>query len=271
MRAHSLVSSALACLVAALCSPARAQAPSAPAPAAVSFITCPIYRDTDAGRKSGCWLADDPVSGTRYDVTLGPVKPQVGRMLWVEGILANEPETACGGRVLAPVRVAVLPEPCPRSLLPAEGHPGRPYKSPPEQLRPADEPRTPPAPPYEPRSFSIYFEFGRDFLIYQYAELIIEKIVLYARASQASVVTIDGYAATEPVAVPTPFGLRQLREPAALAQARADMVAEALRRLGVPGSTLRITAHHAPDPTPDLEAGQLPEASKRRVLVTVTP
>lgn len=30
------------------------------------FITCPIYRDTDAGRKSGCWLVDEGVSGQRF-------------------------------------------------------------------------------------------------------------------------------------------------------------------------------------------------------------
>ena len=34
----------------------------------VRFISCPIYRDADAGRKSGCWLSDDASSGTRYDV-----------------------------------------------------------------------------------------------------------------------------------------------------------------------------------------------------------
>src|SRR5690606_361956 len=27
------------------------------------FVTCPIYRNTDAGRKSGCWLADSPDEG----------------------------------------------------------------------------------------------------------------------------------------------------------------------------------------------------------------
>ena len=232
-----------------------------------TFVACPIYRDTDAGRKSGCWLADDPSSGIRYDITLGPVKPQVGRAVLVEGITSAEPTTPCGGRVLTPVRTAVLPEPCARTIVPADAYPGRPYKSPSEQLRPASEPRTLPPPPYDTRVFTIYFELGRDFLIYQYAELILEKISLYAKASQAKLVQIDGFAATEPLRV----SARTLREPASLAEARANMVAEALRRLGVPAESLRVTWHSAPKPTHDLESGQLPEASKRRVVITVKP
>src|SRR5690606_1416098 len=50
--------------------------PAAPAPedtgAELRFVTCPIYRNTDAGRKSGCWLADSPEDGQRYDVTRSP-------------------------------------------------------------------------------------------------------------------------------------------------------------------------------------------------------
>jgi outer membrane protein OmpA-like peptidoglycan-associated protein len=232
-----------------------------------TFVACPIYRDTDAGRKSGCWLADDPSSGIRYDITLGPVKPQVGRAVLVEGITSVETTTPCGGRVLTPIRTSVLAEPCARTIVPADGYPGRPYKSPSEQLRPASEPRTSPPPPYDERVFTIYFEFGHEFLSYQYAELILEKISLYAKASQAQLVQIEGFAATDPVWV----GARVLLEPASLAEARANMVAEALRRLGVPQTSLQVASHTAPKSTSDLEAGQLPEASKRRVVITVKP
>ena len=44
----------------------------------VRFIACPIYRDTDAGRKSGCWLADERASGTRFDVSRGAVASPTG-------------------------------------------------------------------------------------------------------------------------------------------------------------------------------------------------
>lgn len=231
-----------------------------------TFITCPIYRDTDAGRKSGCWLADDP-QGVRYDVTLGAVKPQVGHLALIEGVQSGEPDSACGGRVLEPVRVAVLEDSCERQVIPADSYPGRPFKSPPEMLAPSDVPRTLPPPPYTEKVFSIYFEYDRDFLIYQYAELILEKIVLYAKASQAKRVQVVGFAATEPLAV---HG-RTLREPLTLAKSRAEMVAEALRRLGVPAASLSLTWQGAPTKTTDLEGGKLPEPSKRRVVVTVTP
>ena len=251
------------------------ETPSAPAPGkTLSFIACPVYRDTDAGRKSGCWLADDPSTGLRYDITYGQVKPQVGRAVLVEGVTTSEatdPAAACGGTVLTPVRIAVLPETCARTIIPPEGHPGRPYKSPPEQLKPLSEPRTLPPPPYDPRTFTIYFEHGRDFLIYQYAEVIIEKIVLYAKASQAKQVTIEGFAATDPWTLPSTRGPWTVREPQRLAQKRAEMVAEALRRLGVPETTMRVSWQNTTSADPTLEAGRLPEASKRRVVINVVP
>lgn len=231
-----------------------------------TFITCPIYRDTDVGRKSGCWLAEDR-EGVRYDVTHGPVKPQVGHLALIEGVLSGAPDSACGGRVLEPVRIAVLEDSCERRIIPADNYPGRPFKSPPEMLAPSDVPRSLPPPPYTEKVFSIYFEYDRDFLIYQHAELILEKIVLYAKASQAKRVRIEGFAATEPLVV---HG-RTLREPLALAKSRAEMVAEALRRLGVPDASLAVAWHGAPAKTTDLEGGKLPEPSKRRVVVTITP
>lgn len=241
----------------------------------VTFVACPAYRDTDAGRKSGCWLADDPGDGTTYDVSFGLVKPQVGRAVLVEGVPTDAPATLCGGVVLSPVRTSTLPDACPRSIIPAEDFPGRPYKSPPEQLKPASEPRTVPQGPYVAKEFTIYFEFGRDFLAYQYSELILEKIQLYVKASQARQVRIEGFAATRAFSARNgaslPGNSRQLREEYALARSRADMVAEALRRLGVAANTIQVEARGAPAATADPELGKLPEVTKRRVVITVVP
>lgn len=259
-----MISARVAIMVSLLAATQTLQAQSKPE--VQTFISCPIYRDTDAGRKSGCWLADDP-KGVRYDVTLAPVKPQVGQLALIEGVRSDAPETSCGGSVLDPVRVAVLEDSCDRKIIPADQYPGRPFKSPPEMLAPSDQPRSLPPPPYAEKVFSIFFEYGRDFLIYQHAELILEKILLYAQASRAKRVQITGFAATEPLLV---HG-RTLREPIALAKARAEMVAEALRRLGVPGASLMVAWQGAPAKTSDLEGGKLPEPSKRRVVVTVTP
>ena len=73
------------------------------------FVTCPIYRDTDAGRKSGCWLGTQVETSQRFDVSNSPDKPLVGRQMLVEGVVSNEKDI-CGGTVLQPVRISVLQE-----------------------------------------------------------------------------------------------------------------------------------------------------------------
>ena len=55
----------------------------------VRFVACPVYRDTDAGKKSGCWLADDPATGRRYDVSQSPTKPDWNFEVLVEGRVAR--------------------------------------------------------------------------------------------------------------------------------------------------------------------------------------
>ena len=235
----------------------------APEPAVVSFVGCPIYRDTDSGRKSGCWLAEDPATGVRYDVTDGPTKPQVGKLSLFEGVRTQEPDT-CGGIVLRPVRSAVLDESCPRAIIPAEQYKGRGYILPDEVMKPTWEPRALPPPPYGTKEFHIVFDFGNDFHIYQYAELILEKISLYVQASKPTSVIVTGYAATAPIEVSG----RLLAEPAALARARAEATAEALRRLGVDRKLIRIATDGDPKSIKNLQTPGL-EASKRRVTVRI--
>jgi outer membrane protein OmpA-like peptidoglycan-associated protein len=244
------------------------QPPAAPVPDAGTtrtFVACPLYRDTDMGRKSGCWLATDPANRSRYDLTWAAIKPQSGKPVLVEGVIASDADT-CGGVVLKPVRVSVLDGTCPALRVAADGYPGRPSPPPVEVLAPASVPRELPPPPYDPRDFTIYFEFGRDFLIYQHAEVILERIMLYAQASQAKRVAIHGYAATDARLI----SLRRVAENLSLAETRANMVREALLRLGLRPDQLSVEFAGSPAPT-DLEAGKLPESSKRRVTVTVTP
>ena len=100
------------------------------------FIACPIYRDTDAGRKSGCWLADDPTSGRRLDISAAPTKPDWNYEVLVEGTVAARQVDNCGGLVLEPVRVSVLPGRCARHMLPAEGYAGNKYSAPGSQRTP---------------------------------------------------------------------------------------------------------------------------------------
>lgn len=248
----------LAGLAVALAAPLLAQE-------SVTFVACPLYRDTNSGRKSGCWLADQASSGVRFDISGGRLKPQIGREALVEGV--REPgaaEDACGGVVLAPVHVAVLETRCSSVMLPAEGHKGRVYHIPVNAvLPPADAPLPLPPPPYAARQWVIEFGFRSDFLAYQYSEVILDEIGRYIQASHPRRVRVTGYAATDDYMVEG----RHFTEPAALARSRAAMVAEALQRLGLAGASLEVRSNTHPAPLTN--ARELPEPSKRRVTVDI--
>lgn len=228
------------------------------------FVTCPIYRDTDAGRKSGCWLGTQVETSERFDVSNSPDKPLVGRQMLVEGVVSNERDI-CGGVVLQPVRISVLPEPCPEIVIPAEGWPSKPSTLPPNVIAPLAVPRKLPQPPFEEKQFHLIFDYDSDFLVYQSVELTIENAALLAQASKAKRVLVTGFADTRGVEASG----RVFREPLSLAKARAEMTAEALRRMGVPAGSLHVRWQG--DPTPLAREAPMHEPSKRRVTVTVQP
>jgi outer membrane protein OmpA-like peptidoglycan-associated protein len=238
--------------------------PSAPlAQSPVSFIACPVYRDTNNGRKSGCWLATDMASGVRYDIGGGRTKPQIGRDVLVEGNLGDG-ANACGGRILLPVHVSVLQTTCSAVILPAEGFPGRVFQVPKNgYLPPADVARPLPQGPYNSRDWHIEFNFQSDFLAYQYSEVILDDAARYIRASRARHVEVTGYADTSPYAISG----RQLIEPRTLGEQRAKMVAEALLRLRVDPGILHVNWHVDPAAI-DADDG-MAEPSKRRVTIHV--
>src|SRR6188768_1568788 len=76
----------------------------------LSFVSCPIVRDT---KSVPCWLAE--YEGETYFLTLqtdvsAPVTPPwLGHQVLVEGVVSSEPRI-CGGVVLKPVHLSVLPE-----------------------------------------------------------------------------------------------------------------------------------------------------------------
>lgn len=259
------------CVIA--CLAALTLAGTALAGAGRTFIGCPVYRDTDSGPKSGCWLAIDPSSGVRYDISLGRSKPQIGHEVLVEGRLAPRMKsdapgphrTPCGGVVLSPVVDSVLPSLCPTFMLPAEGYPGRRFVLDLKKvLPPADVPEKLPPPPYRPRTWSIEFSFGSDFLQYQYSEVILDRIGRYIRASHPRRVEVLGYAVTRPRMV----GGQRLAELPRLARARARMVALALSRLGAPAAMLHVT--WADNPPPLTRQAGLAQPSRRRVDIRLS-
>lgn len=243
-----------------LCANTQAAAP----PAQVErYIACPVYRDADAGRKSGCWLATNLATGVQYDVTDALIKPILGREILVEGIVTQRDQGMCGAPILEPVFVSVLDTECKGHVIPAEGATGRRFALPAKTLQPTWVERKPPQPPYSTRDYTIYFELNSDFLLYQHSEVIIDEALTFIRASKPKHIVVTGYADT---AGSTLSG-RTLRETTALAQARADMVMEALLRLGVPKS--KLSTRTKDDPAPDTGMNGLSHASKRRAVITV--
>jgi hypothetical protein len=226
----------------------------------VRFITCPIYRDTDFGRKSGCWLADDLASGIRYDVTQSPYQPDWGHEVLVEGRVSDESPDLCGSPVLNPVRTSILEGECPRHMLPAEGYPGRKYELPPRNIAPLAVARPVPPGPYGQRRFNFYFEFDRDFLVYQYDDYLIDQAVTWIRAAKPKKLVVTGYAATTPEEVSG----RMIAESPEIARTRAEAVSITFKRLF---PTIDVETHWKLDAqvTEEPDADGIPGQSQRRV------
>lgn len=228
----------------------------------VRFISCPVYRDTDAGRKSGCWLADEPVSGARYDITPSPTKPDWNFAVLVEGRPAADPQPSlCGGVTLDPVRVSVLPDRCPRHMLPAEGYLGRAFKLPKTNLTPLSVERPPAEGPFEDRSFYLFFDLNSSFVIYQFNDFFLDEAAYWLNAAKPDRVIVTGYAVTERETVSG----RVIQEHRSIAKERADKIALALARLGIDPDAIEI--HTILNPPPFENPERVSTASRRRVEI----
>jgi hypothetical protein len=234
---------------------------------AVRFITCPVYRDADSGKKSGCWLAEDRASGVRYDVSLAPSKPDWNHEVLVEGDPSQAPPAPCGAPVLDPVRTSILAGDCTRQMLPAEGFPGRKFVLPMRNVAPMAVARAVPQGPYGPRTFHLLYDFDASFLIYQYDDYFLDAAITWMRAAKPRAVTVTGYAAT----TRTIISGRTVAETPEIARIRAEKVTEALVRLGIDPKIIKTRWHHTA-PSIDLpESDGLAEPSRRRVDITATP
>jgi hypothetical protein len=202
----------------------------------IRFVTCPIYRDTDAGRKSGCWLATDPATGIRYDVTAAPTKPDWNHAILVEGKVAPGAGDPCGGVVIEPARVSVLEDACTRHMIKAEGYKGRRFALPKRNVRPLYEARKKPAKPYVEGRFTIPFDYRSSFITYQIADYYLDATINYALDVQPARIEIAGVAQTRPDTVSG----KRLVEDGALARTRAEVVQRALILRGIPAERIRI-------------------------------
>lgn len=229
----------------------------------VRFVSCPVYRDADSGKKSGCWLADNRQSGDRFDVSLSPYKPDWNRAVLVEGRVSSAPPAPCGSTVLDPVRTSVLDAPCERHMLPAEGYPGRKFVLPKRNLDPTSVPRKAPEGPFGPRTFALFFEFDRSFVVYQYSDYLLDKAALWIATAKPKKVVITGFAATTPEDVSG----QSLAERPEVAAERAAIVAESLHRL-LPDLVIETKTELAAKVADLPDADGIPGQSQRRVEIS---
>jgi outer membrane protein OmpA-like peptidoglycan-associated protein len=232
-----------------------------------SFVTCPIFRNTERQ----CWLARS--GGVTYYIDPGTgYRPQLGFKVLVEGQATNEPKI-CGGVVLNPIHVSVLPERAPQceTILPAAGFASPPIRNNFGYVKHADDPPLPkyepgtvlglPAPPYHHLHYTVYFMFDRAFLPEGTTEVIVEAAAAYIRASKATQVTVTGYAGSSRL-----DDGHVMVETGHIAEQRAKLVADALAKLGTGGSPVdvRFIANAAP-------ADGVTDADHRKVVIEIEP
>ncbi|MEL1251317.1 hypothetical protein [Aurantiacibacter gilvus] len=189
----------------------------------LAFVACPIVKDTPS---VPCWLTEYEgelyYMGVQSDVSAPFNPPWLGHMALVEGTPSASGERICGGIVLDPVRVAVMPELSPECDQRLVAEPG--YVLPFEPRRPPGPstgrlafspppPPPPPEPPFEARTFPVYFPFEGAVNFQTPGAL--GEILDYARAVGAQRIEVTGYRAavrlTDGTVVEERSGLAELR------------------------------------------------------------
>jgi hypothetical protein len=216
-----------------------------------NFVTCPIMRDTAS---VPCWLAE--YQGEVYfltlqtDVTSPVTPPWLGHRVLVEGTLAADKPRICGGIVLEPVVLSVLPEldaSC-NTILPAEERynltfePPRPPGPSAGRLAfapaPSDAPR-PAAPSAPPRSFTLRYDFD-GLVVFRHASEL-TAILDAARARKARTIAITGHRGAVLLSDGT-----TLTERPDIARRRAEQIAELLRGAGLTDVDYRVRWNDEP-------------------------
>ncbi|MCP5146266.1 MAG: hypothetical protein H6978_15765 [Gammaproteobacteria bacterium] len=202
----------------------------------LSFISCPIVRDTAS---VPCWLTEYDgelyYMGIQTDVSAPWQPPYLGHKVLVEATVSDKPRI-CGGIVLEPINSTVMPElddSC-NTMLPAEDKyqiDFNPRPPGPSSGRLAFD-RPPPNAPAEPaelpdhQTFEITFDFDRS-ISFRHPGVMM-RIVNYAQAVNAQTIEVTGRRGATLLSTG-----ETITEGAAIAQRRAEEVASLLRGVGL--------------------------------------
>ena len=234
-----------------------------------NFVSCPIVRDTAS---VPCWLAE--YEGELYFLTLqtdvsAPVTPPwLGHRVLVEGTVSAE-SRICGGIVLKPVHLSVLPErdaSC-NTMLPAEERYNLTFEPPrppgPSKGRLAfDNARPAPPPPSAAPStneFTVPYDFDGT-VGFSHAR-VLSEILEFARAANAREIEIVGYRG----AVRLSNGQTMVEDPT-IGKRRAEQIAMLLQGAKLNAPSYKVTWHDEP-----ATATGIDDHLTRRVVVTVGP
>lgn len=235
----------------------------------ISFVSCPIVRDT---RTVPCWLSE--YEGDTYyltiqsDVSATVQPPMLGHQVLVEGVVSDA-APICGGIVLEPVRLSVMPEldaNC-STILPADEryvidfNPRPPGPSAGRLAFSPDPnaPRPPPPPKPEGRQVvDVYFDFDKGVSFRHPAEL--SSILNLAGQLPASRIEITGVRGAHRLSDGT-----LLKESDGVGQRRAEEIAGLLE-----GAGLDLDAELS-WMDGESEADGIDDWMTRRVTVVLTP
>jgi outer membrane protein OmpA-like peptidoglycan-associated protein len=233
-----------------------------------NFVSCPIVQDT---KTVPCWLSEYRGElyylGIQTDISAEFHPPYLGHKALVEGIVSDEPRI-CGGIVLKPVVVSPLPEldsSC-NTILPAVDKYTVPFAPRPPgpsggTLAFQAPPRAPEVlqPPFAPREFSIYYDF--DNVVGGRHSGILSQIVDYAEKTAAARVVVTSFRGSTLLSDGA-----VLTEQQGIAKARAEEVADLLKRAGVVKAAIQMNFQTEPESADGRE-----DWKSRRTTVRVEP
>lgn len=223
-------------LTTAVCFQATLLMAAPPPGTRLNFVSCPIVRDTPT---VPCWVSD--YQGERYyltiqsDVSAEVQPPMLGHQVLVEGVVADAPEI-CGGTVLNPVRLSVMPERdanC-NQMLPVDERytiDFNPRPPGPSGGRLAFDPppgaaRSAAPPPSGPQRIDLYFDFDRGVSFRHPGDLV--SVIQLAGQIGATTLKVTGTRGAHLLSDGT-----LLRESADIAMRRAEEVAGLLKGAGL--------------------------------------
>jgi hypothetical protein len=229
------------------------------------LIACPIVQDTPS---VPCWIVEaggETYSlGIQSDVSAPFNPPALGHKVLVEGTVKKAAPRICGGLVIEPVTVSIMPEMSPecdelrqvdpRYTLPFD--PPRPPGPSTGQLAYSYAPPPPlPTPPYPAKDFVVSYEF--EGMVNFKTPRVLAPVLEYAQLVNPKRISIVGYRGATRLANGT-----VVSEHEGIARARAEEIANMLRGAGIDKTEYDVKADERP---------ALGGPDNRRTTILVTP